>query len=256
MDYTSKCYKKTALAQVIVRLDFRDYIESDKLFCEAIENTVLPNFPKKGIPQIIRFQMMNVKVDTKETKTEQTTRDGVQQDFVDSDGNKLALSNKYIILEINKYTSYKKMLDVFEPVIERIFEVEKLSTVRTGIRYVNLYNDQTIKPQKKYFILPISSLLRQKKLEGLDFIRTINLTEYEYEDMHLHFRYGQYSNNYPRPANTVLFALDYDCFCDLPLYGFDENMKHIDKGHNVIQQLFEDSITEQLREVMGNGHLS
>ena len=78
MDYSTICYKRSCLSQVIIRLDFLEFIDSRILFNDAIEKVLLPNFPKKGMQQLIRFQSMNFTVDSSGAKTERTTKDGLQ----------------------------------------------------------------------------------------------------------------------------------------------------------------------------------
>ena len=73
------------------------------------------------------------------------------------------------------------------------------------------------------------------------------------DDMHLNFRFGMYNPQYPQAMKKINYVLDYDCFCDEAVVGFDAMMSHIQKGHDSIQKMFEASITTQLRKVMNNG---
>ena len=79
------------------------------------------------------------------------------------------------------------------------------------------------------------------------------LDEYYYDDMHLNFRYGMFNSNYPNPIKEMEFALDFDCYCDEALNGISNIIEHINTGHEKIQNLFEESITDALRGVMNNG---
>ena len=78
------------------------------------------------------------------------------------------------------------------------------------------------------------------------------LNEYRINDMRLNFRYGMYNPQYPNIMRENSFTLDYDCFCDSVISGFDALLAHIVKGHDEIQDLFESSITDSLREKMNN----
>ena len=79
------------------------------------------------------------------------------------------------------------------------------------------------------------------------------MNEYIIDDMHLNFRFGMYNPQYPHTMKKTNFVLDYDCFCDEAVAGFEIILEHINKGHDSIQSMFESSITNQLRRVMGNG---
>ncbi len=249
MDYDRICYKNSCLSQVIIRLDFLEFINMDVLQSPAIEKEVLLSFPKKGMQQIIRFQTMNVTTDKGGTRAEQTTRDGIQQEFSNVDGNKIILSNKFVILEINKYTKYEDVLDLFVHIIKTLFNTIQLTSMRTGIRYINFFGENGIKPQKNFFSSSVGALLDAKQGNN-SCIRSMAMNEYVVDDMHLNFRFGMYNPQYPQGIKKPNYVLDYDCYCDEALAGFDTILGHIHDGHDAIQKLFETSITEQLCKVM------
>lgn len=252
MDYASVCYKKSCISQVIIRIDFLEFIDSKALFDEDIERSLIVNFPKKGMQQIIRFQTMNFTVDPSGAKTEGSTQEGLQQEFSNFDGNKIVLSNKFIVLELNKYSKYEIELTKLFPVLRNLMTRTRLTAMRTGIRYINMFEKNGIKPQKGYFNSPVSALADSKICNAGKAvpIRAMALNEFVVDDMRLNFRYGQYNQQYPRPIKQVSFVLDYDCFCEEPLSGYDGIVEHINKGHDAIQELFENSITDKLRKVM------
>ena len=251
MDYSNVNYKKTVLSQVIVRLDFFEFIDERQLFCDNIEMIIMKSFPIKGKQQIVRFQMTNFTINPKETKTENSYREGVQRIFSDNTGNKFVLSNKYAVWEINKYTSYDDVWITINPILEKLFEYASITVVRTGIRYINEYNNNTLKPKKSYFTIPISSML-DTKVSLDNCIRMMNMTEYIFDDMRLNFRFGLSNPNYPQPVKNTQFILDYDCFCEEMLNTYTSVSDHINKGHDCIQSLFEKSITDTLRTAMDN----
>lgn len=124
--------------------------------------------------------------------------------------------------------------------------------MRTGIRYINLFGEEKIKPQKKFFVPNVGALL-ETRFSDDGFIRSMAMNEYLVDDMHLNFRYGMYNPQYPQPMKKLNYVLDYDCFCNDALDDFDIMKSCIQKGHDAIQNKFENSITEQLRKVMNNG---
>ena len=192
MNYDDICYERPCLSQVIIRLDFLEYIEIEVLFGSDMEKEILYSFPKKGKQQLIRFQTMNIIADPNETRAEQTTRDGVQQEFSNSLGNKLVLSNMSIILEINQYTKFEDILQMFAPILKTLLGKIQLTSMRTGIRYINFFSEERIKPQKNYYTPNVGSLLDAKQVEN-NCIRSMAMNEYVVEDMHLNFRFGMYN---------------------------------------------------------------
>lgn len=252
MDYDQICYQKSCLSQVIIRVDFLEFIENNILFDSSVEKEVIKHFPKKGMQQLLRFQTMNVIADSNGARTEKSTRDGIQQEFSDTNNNKIILSNKFIVFEINKYIKYEDVLGVFLPVFRTLYSNSKFTSMRTGIRYINFFNEESIKPQKNYFTNSVGSLLDSKQADN-KCIRSMAMNEYIIGDMHLNFRYGMYNPQYPQAMKKTNYVLDYDCFCDEAVVGYETILGHINEGHDSIQRLFENSITDQLRKVMGNG---
>ena len=104
MDYSSICYKNNFLNQVIVRVDFFQFIQTNMVFDEIIEKEILKIFPRRGKDQIIRFNSINVVLDPKNNNLQNANNEiaeGIQREYFTNDGgNKLILSNKFIIFEI------------------------------------------------------------------------------------------------------------------------------------------------------------
>lgn len=249
MDYSSVCYNNSCLSQVIIRVDFLEFIENDDLFSSTLEKEIRQFFQQKSMPKVIRYQTMNVIKDHNGTRAEHTTQEGIQQEYSNDENNKIIISNKFIILEINKYSTYENMIKMFTPIIKSITEQHQVTSTRTGIRYINFFNEEGIKPQKNFFISSIGALLETKQ-SVRDCTRAMAMSEYIIDDMHLNFRYGMYNPQYPQVIKKPSFVLDYDCYIEGAISGYDTIMNHIQKGHDNIQLIFEDSITSQLRKVM------
>ena len=251
VDYSNVVYKKTALSQVIVRLDFSEYVESEKLFVSSISDVIQMSFPKKSMQQLIRFQTMKFTFDSNGAKSDKSQEEGIQQEYMDSVGNKLIISNKFLIMEVNLYSSYEELMNKLAPIIRMVLSTSGKTIIRTGIRYINIYNESSIKPQKNFFTVPVSALVESKTVSESQCIRMMSLSEYNLDDLRLNFRYGQYNPNYPQPIKHPSFVLDFDCFCELLLSDYNRIMEHIKAAHDEIQRFFEDSITDSLRKVMG-----
>lgn len=78
------------------------------------------------------------------------------------------------------------------------------------------------------------------------------MNEYRIGEMTMNFRYGMFNPEYPNLLRKNDFVLDFDFFSDDVIDSSDGIIHVLDKGHNEIQALFERSITDSLREVMGN----
>ena len=63
--------------------------------------------------------------------------EGIQREYFTNDGvNKLVLSNKFIVFEINKYSSFEVHKQWFQSILLEFFQRNRVSANRTGIRYI------------------------------------------------------------------------------------------------------------------------
>lgn len=256
-EYSSICYKNSFLNQVIVRVDFAHFIQTNMVFDANIEKEILKIFPRRGKDQIIRFNSINVVFDQKNNGLPNANGEiieGIQREyFTNDDGNKLILSNKFIVFEINNYVRFEVHRQWFQSILLALFQKNRISVNRTGIRYINIFDTSRIKLKKKFFSSEVASSLHVKLVEENRprLIRSMHMAEYRIDEMTMNFRYGMFNPEYPNFLKKNDFALDFDFFSNDIIDSTDKIFHVIDKGHYEIQVLFEGSITDSLREVMG-----
>lgn len=258
-EYSSVCYRNSFLNQVIVRIDFLQYIPTSMTFHESIEREILKIFPRRGMDQIIRFNSISVIFDQNNNGLPNANGeviDGIQREYFSNDGrNKLILSNKFIVFEINNYSSFDEHKQWFQSILFAFFQKNRVSANRTGIRYINIFQQPQIKLQKNFFNAEIAACLYSKFTTNDDepyMIRSMHMTEYRIDEMTMNFRYGMFNPEYPNSLKKNDFALDFDFFTDDVIESADKIIHVLDNGHDEIQSLFESSITDSLREVMNN----
>lgn len=256
-DLSRVCYKNSFLKQVIVRIDFLQFVPTTGLFNSAIEEVILKIFPKRGKDQIIRFNEVNVFFTPDDRSTPNakgTTTEGIKKEYFTLDGtDKIALTNKSMVFEINAYQSYQLHRQWLQNIIFTFCEINRITSVRTGIRFINIFEASRIKLQKQYFSNEIAATLMIKpnqEKDALSLVRSMHINEYRCDSMSLNFRYGMYNPDYPNILKNNTFALDYDCYTEEPKETADDILRTIEKGHDLIQQMFEKSITDALRKVM------
>ena len=257
LEYSSVCYKNSFLNQVIVRVDFDQFIQTNMVFDAYIEKEILKIFPRRGKDQIIRFNSINVVFDQKNNGLSNANGEiieGIQREYFTNDGgNKLILSNKFIIFEINNYVRFEVHRQWFQSIMFALFQKNRISATRTGIRYINIFDTSRIKLQKKFFTSEVASSLHIKLVKEENrprLIRSMHMAEYRIDEMTMNFRYGMFNPEYPNFLKKNDLVLDFDFFSNEVIESSDEILQVLDKGHNEIQYLFEESITNSLREVM------
>ena len=154
-DYDEICYEKNFINQVIVRIDFLQYIPNDIIFFDEVEENMIEFFPRQGMNQIIRFNDINVVYDGKNQMTSNTNssvREGLQKEFATIDGmNKVSLNNKALVFSIGNYISFEEHMKPIKAVVSTLYLKNKIIAARIGVRYINLYESDKIKLQKKLF---------------------------------------------------------------------------------------------------------
>lgn len=256
-NYDAIKYGSTFLNQVIIRVDFLQFLETEKLFSDDIEKVILKLFPRRGMDQKIRFDTINVLIDPNKpnmSNAQKESLEGIQREYY-AGKNKVILSNKFAIYEINEYDTFEFHYQVFQSILLSIYTKQRITSARIGIRYINIFGVENIKLRKNMFSPEISATFSAKEYiydNGLHLIRAMNLNEYQIENMFLNFRFGMYNPDYPNPLSKESLALDYDCFTTEPLDNMDEVLRTVVRGHDAIQELFEASISDSLRKVLNH----
>lgn len=254
-NYNNICYNNTFLNQVIIRFDFLEILQTENIFSTDILKNILAGFPRKGKPQIVRFEEVSVSGLNDQLNAQRNTFEGLQIEFCDQQNNKVILSNKAFICEINAYKTFEAVLNRIVPIITAIYNKNSVTVIRTGIRYINLFDSSKIKIRKNFFSSNIAASFESKlpvNIEGIECTRIMHTSEYNVQGMHLNFRYGMFNPDYPQTMKKDNFALDYDCYYVEPLNSSNEVVRYIQMGHDSIQILFENSITETLRKIYKN----
>lgn len=257
-DYKDICYQRTFLNQVIIRIDFMEILPNELIFCKELEEKIYHNFPQKGKEQIVRFEEVNVNVVSDldiQPSAKRNVSEGIQKTFMDNMNNKIIVSNRAMICEVNSYRAFEDIMEKIAPIISIIFEKNSVKVMRTGIRYINLFDSKDTKIRKNFFSSNIAATYENKLpviIDGVECIRTMHMVEYNIQGMHLNFRYGMFNPDYPQILKKDNFTLDYDCFYRGVIESSSEVLRYIEIGHDAIQILFENSITDSLRKVYRN----
>ena len=256
-DYSGIKYNNAFLNQVIIRMDFLQYLETEKLFNDDTEKVILKMFPRRGMDQRIHFNTINVVIDPNKTNTPSTqkeTLEGIQREYY-SGKNKILLTNKFLVLDINEYDTFDQHYQCIQTILSALYSKQKITSARIGIRYINIFAAENLRLRKNMFSSEISAALSAKEDAsdiGLRLTRAMSLKEYQLGNMVLNFRYGMFNPDYPNPLTKDSFSLDYDCFTTEPIDSMNDVLRIINQGHDAIQELFEASITDSLRKVLIN----
>jgi uncharacterized protein (TIGR04255 family) len=158
--------------------------------------------------------------------------------------------NSIVLHYKREYTIFEDFLKNINLILEALSNYPVKKTEYIGIRYINQIpfegNDlnNLIDPDLQC----ISS-----KFNDYNIIKSANSLEFKKGDYDVVFNFGQFTSNQPKSLSNKGFILDYTCRC----YNFKNinEIPNISKEMNeIIYELFEKSISDDLRKKMGTNN--
>jgi len=242
-------YKTSFLTKVIAQVDFTTKIEISKNgLSESATKAILKAFP---IPEVQERIKKSVEISNKGTK--ETIDNQVFLFYYGLNKDKtILLTPEFASLEVKLYDTFEKFKTDFFLLLDVIEKEKECSTKRFGLRYINqiVFDEKNPLNWSSYInkelISPIN-ILHDKKYITRVFSNIIQQFD---DDMMLNFHFGMHNPDFPSRIKKKSFVLDYDAYYQ----GLMENQEIknlIDTSHERIEDLFENSIKESLRQKMG-----
>lgn len=247
--YDPICYKKNYLAEVVARIDFAQ--PANSLSTPALPKSIRDVITKryaifessKGMRQGIEISDTGVKTQNEEFH---------QWTFSGSEREKTIIINKdSITVSLKKYVDWKEFkLDVFEPIQSIVACESQAYIARTGLRFVNIFDDllQNKGQVSNYFSKMLASPIAYLDI-GEHCSRSFLVTEYLHNEVKLRMQTGMYNPDYPAKIKKLDFIVDLDAYVDTP-HAFSEVDSFLDDLHQKIQNHFESSITQELKNLL------
>ena len=242
-------YKKNYLDNVIVRVDFaKEILDIDKALPESFVSEVIKSFPipEPRVAQGKEYQIGPKVMAVKEVKHQEWYYHGKDRD------KSLCITHNAMFINYIKYKdNFENLKKTFMEIIGVLQSAyPDLRFRRLGIRYIDKieFNEPDFTSWEKYLdkkLLCIFDVADDKTKIS----RAFHNLELNYGDMNVKFQYGMHNPDYPAPIKKKIFILDSDVFLDA-VQTKQEIEKNLTKFHDKLTQLFEQSITEKLREVM------
>jgi uncharacterized protein (TIGR04255 family) len=246
----NKRYKRNFLSNVVFKLDFPTLSDYGPEKTGEFQKLVKRDF------QILEEQkVIKVEHKFKETKEiEAKTTEIPKWVFFNKTKTRIiSFEFDNIIVEFKEYTHFEDFLKIINLVTKSLFELfPSIVSTRLGVRYINRINLEEKDP------FEWNNLLNKSLSDSMNFIsnkedlsRHITLIELTKEDYRLRFQYGIANSLYPSSIIRKEFVLDYDCFTFESLEKQEEILDTVKEFNEVISNMFEKSIEDGLRKVMG-----
>lgn len=234
------------LKQVILQLDFLGHIELSKELIDELKHAVHADFADF---KVVEKVVVELALPMDPEKTHEKRSKGFSFKNPDTD-DFMVLHSDSVIIDIKKYKSYAEFRNLVTKIlngIQRDNPSSKLS--RLGFRYIN----QIIIDEGTPF--EWDKKIKKSLTCGVEFVdkselsRLMGLIELKKSNHSIRFHYGWFNSEYPNIIAKKEFLLDYDCYTKNEI-EISSVLSQIDVFHNSIKKLFEDSISDELKNVM------
>ncbi len=241
------CYRRNFLGAVIARADFLSPIEALASTLPAdLGKAATSRFP---IAEPRKASVQEVAVSAEDLSARRT--EFTEWIFHGKDREKtLCISQNWLWIEVKRYERYEVLRDDFEAALSAFLRANPQTQInRLGLRYVNRVELQEPNPMDWARYLADYTLAILQQADPKQIARALHVLELNLGDFNLRFQYGMPNPDFPAPIKRKLYVLDLDAYARGP----QENNRigsSLDAFHAAIQERFEATITDALREKM------
>lgn len=247
--YEETCYEKPFLKEVISRIDFVTPLEGLR---QAL--------PPKLAKELSRYFPISEPVDAvaqelqlKGTEVRHLKSQFKQWNFYGKEREKkLVLTANWIFVTYSRYSTYENMKAEFATVIEGLARMfPDVSASRFGLRYINIIEIPDLASPTSWKEYINNRLLGTTTFftQPANLTRLIHIAELRYDDVEVRFQFGMPNPDYPAIMKRPQYVLDLDAYVRTA-HDMRESLQYMEQAHERIQELFEGSITNKLRERM------
>ena len=244
-------YKKDFLTQVIVRIDFLISLERIGKSIPKDLNEVIKKYFKISEPQRIISQQ----IQSSQKGIKQSSKELIEWKYFDKNREKqFVLNTNFALIDYKIHEPFVNLKEVFINILRHLFKIEdSLQVRRFGLRYINNIElqENDLTNWQKYINNNLLSVLNFYENKNI-LSRIINHLEFNFEDLYLKFQSGMRNPDYPAPIRRKMFVLDYDCYSEVLIDDLGDLENKLDKSHDLILQMFEKSITKELRGMLND----
>jgi uncharacterized protein (TIGR04255 family) len=241
------CYRRTYLTEVIVRVDLASPIaELERRLDPRVRQAATKYFP---IPEPRKVLARQIQASDQAVKASQSAF--TEWHFHGKERDKTVVIAPAVVLAVYKaYESYEALHREFLELTSAFFEAYgDTQANRLGLRYINnvTIGEGDLLDWSRYINSDMLCFLRFCRDSTIT--RALGLLEFAFDDFGLTFQYGMHNPDHPAPIRRKVFVLDLDAYQAGPLEA-SEIALSLDKFHGRVQELFERSITDELRAIM------
>ncbi len=250
--YEDMCYRKPFLKAVVARLDFvTPLVGVDNALPAKLGKVISDHFPIAEPTEMFTHEVqVNLNPAGNDVRQRRTPA-RVWNFFGKEREKKLSLGSKFVFIEYTSYLSYEDLRDNFVPVVSSIDGLfHDTRAARFGLRYVNEIAIEGLHPVNQWDEYISSALFALPALFSPERLtRLVHIAEMKCGELDVRFQFGLPNPDYPSPLKRPSFVLDFDAYIQAA-HELRASLGYLDQAHACIQEIFERSITDKLRERM------
>jgi uncharacterized protein (TIGR04255 family) len=241
-------YNTNFLTEVIARIDLVQAIPGlNQSLPKSLETAVTLRFPISEPQKIIAKGLQISSAGVKQFEGE-----GLQWHFFGKERKqKLSIDPDSLIFVHSSYETFEMFTEGFLEVVRAFFAAYPDAVARRfGLRYINNVRipEKGLFEWNDYIHEDLLGLFRFYP-EHSRIVRAFNNLELNFGDLRVRFQFGMHNPDYPAPIRANHFILDLDGYVE-GTQPPDHIKMHLLDAHTHVQQLFEQSITGKMREVL------
>lgn len=246
------CYRKNFLTEVIVRADFvSPFPDFDKKLPTELTEIALKRFPiyepQQSVEREIQFKIEPGPISTKERTFTEWVFHGKERKKT------LRIIPQALMITYTEYERFEDFRDEFLAIFAATCKTFPDARIgRLGLRFINNVNLEdlpatSVMDWSAYIHADLLGLFKFASDDYAHVSRVFHNIEFTYDDAQLRFQFGMHNPEYPAPIRRRIFVLDFDAFSQ-GLLEQNEIEPRLERFHSLIQQLFERSILDGLRQ--------
>lgn len=243
-------YKRNFLDRVIFRIDFVNSFNVD----EFIENnlTALKKIYPLYSPIPIKQNNIKINLDSEKGETIKQERfQQIKQQFFNKENTaRMEITSKSLIISYKKYKDFQELFSDIKAIVEIIKSNVNLIIGRTGLRYINIFQNNDLKSidWNKYIK---ETLISKEKWNGYNILQSMSVVNLKTKDALIKVQYGLFNGDMPNDRVKDCFILDIDA-CSFEVVELEKVEKQVEKWNQYIREIFETTITDEMKQVLNN----
>jgi len=242
-------YHNNFITDVIFRIDYSPILKISENIPSDLQDKIRDVLPEFSENKIIKIESVleNKKFLNKEPQISQ------EWQFTNKDKSMIAnLSHENLNIIVKKYKNFEAYRNFLMKILNYFHEIYKpIEVKRVGLRYINNVTVNNGNPinWEDYINDKLIYQIKGFVEDSSKISRILGQICLKMEEFNIIFNYGISNPEYPLRIAKKQFILDYDCYaieCE-----FEEIEKFLKNFNFEIKKMFENSIKDNLRKIMG-----